>query len=312
MHCLVTGVAGFIGSSIAERLIGEGHNVIGVDCFTDYYSREIKESNIAGLKNEKRFELIEADLVKLDLNNILKNVSVVFHQAAQAGVRASWGSYFETYIAHNITATQKLLESAKQFTNIQKIVYASSSSVYGDAESFPTSEKMVPKPVSPYGVTKLAAEHLMCLYSKSYGLPTCSLRYFTVYGPKQRPEMAFSKFITAALKKEKLLVYGDGTQSRDFTFIDDIVEANILASKKGTNGGVYNIGGGVVASLKDVFAILTDLIGTLDIEYTEKQRGDAYHTSADTSLAKAELGFSPKVSLAEGLKRQTDWIRSKI
>ena len=240
MKCIVTGAAGFIGSSIVDRLLKAGHNVVGIDCFVDYYPREIKENNLRSALSSSSFEFVEGNLLD---NNVLANLDSaewIFHQGAQAGVRASWGEYFTTYTDNNILATQRLLDAALQpqvRETLKKIVFASSSSVYGTAETFPTSEEIIPQPVSPYGVTKLAAEHLMVLYAKEFNVPTVSLRYFTVYGPRQRPDMAFNKFITAILKGEQIVVYGDGEQSRDFTYIDDIVTANIQSAKMGTDGG---------------------------------------------------------------------------
>lgn len=309
MHCVVTGVAGFVGSTLCERLLAEGHSVKGIDCFVDYYPREVKLRNLSGFRSNPRFEFVEESLLTTDLARLLKGAEWIFHQAGQAGVRASWGSYFETYTANNVVATQRLLEEATRHQSIKKIVFASSSSVYGTAESFPTSEEMLPKPVSPYGVTKLASEHLMVLYATEFGLPTASLRYFTVYGPRQRPDMAFNRFIKGALLGEELSLYGDGEQSRDFTFIDDIVEANILAAQHGPRGSVFNIGGGNQATVNEVLAIIQDEVGPLKIKRAERQQGDAAHTSADTTRARTLLAYSPKVTLKEGLKREIAWMR---
>jgi nucleoside-diphosphate-sugar epimerase len=317
MRCLVTGVAGFVGSTLAERLLKEGHSVIGIDCFLDYYARSIKEGNIATLKSTKGFEWVEGSLLQLNLSELLQDVQWVFHQAGQAGVRASWGGYFSTYIDNNILATQKLLEALLSLKKtggdaLQKLVYASSSSVYGNAERFPTSEALAPHPVSPYGVTKLAAEHLVSLYATEFGLPTSSLRYFTVFGPRQRPDMAFHRFIKAGLRGETLTLYGDGEQSRDFTYIDDIVEANILAAKKGAAGGVYNVGGGTQATVNEVLAIIRSEIPNLKIERHDRQVGDARHTSADTTRAREILGFAPQVDLQTGILREVAWMRAAL
>ena len=230
MHCLITGVAGFVGSTLADRLLQAGHTVCGIDCFTDYYPRANKEANLHNARKSPAFKFYEENLNTADLIARLKGVDWVFHQAAQAGVRRSWGEYFETYTTNNVLATQRILEAVKVIGTVKKFVYASSSSIYGDAESFPTQEKMTPKPVSPYGVTKLAAEHLACLYATEFGIPTVSLRYFTVYGPRQRPDMGFYRFISRALQNQEIVLFGDGEQSRDFTYIDDIVTANILAA----------------------------------------------------------------------------------
>ncbi len=311
MHCLVTGAAGFIGSTLSKKLIDLGHTVRGVDCFLDYYPRWIKESNLELLKSPK-FQFLEQNLLQADLDNLLKGVDVVFHQAGQAGVRASWGDYFRTYIDNNIFVTQRILEAIKREGGKQKLVFASSSSVYGDAETYPTSEDALPKPTSPYGVTKLAAEHLVSLYAGQFNLSTVSLRYFTVFGPRQRPDMAFTKFCYRALKGDEIQIFGDGEQSRDFTFVSDIVAANILAAEKGTGGKVYNIGGGTNASVNDVLAIIREQVGNLNVKYLEKVVGEARKTSADTTTAKRDLGFNPKVTLKEGVLAQLDWMRGII
>ena len=312
MLCLITGVAGFVGSSLCDRLLADGHSVRGIDCFVDYYPRAVKESNLSAARKNTRFSFQEGNLLTADIPPLIDGVDVIFHQAAQAGVRASWGGYFSSYCDNNILATQKLLEAAKGRSHIKKIVYASSSSVYGNAESFPTPETIMPQPVSPYGVTKLAAEHLMSLYATEFGVPTVSLRYFTVYGPRQRPDMAFNRFARAALQGEELSLYGDGEQSRDFTFISDIVEANILAALKGNPGRVFNIGGGTQATVNMVLDIIKARVGALKVKRFERQVGDARHTSADTSRARSELGYKPQVSLVEGIAREIDWMAEQL
>lgn len=316
MRCLVTGVAGFVGSNLADRLLSEGHEVVGIDCFLDYYPRALKERNLVQAKQHKSFKFIESSLLDVDLNSVLEGIDWVFHQAGQAGVRASWGAYFSTYIDNNVLASQRLLEALRSKLEvgqpIQKLVYASSSSVYGNAECFPTPENVVPQPVSPYGVTKLAAEHLVTLYATEFALPTVSLRYFTVYGPRQRPDMAFNRFARAALTGEALTIYGDGEQSRDFTFISDIVDANIAAAKSGTPGSVFNLGGGTQATVNQVLEIFRSRIGTLKVNYQQRQVGDARHTSADTTKAKEQLGFLPKVSLEDGIKAEIDWMDTTL
>lgn len=311
MRCLVTGAAGFVGSSLSDELLRRGHTVTAVDCFVEYYPQAVKRRNLAQAAQHKNFRLIEGHLLEVDLAALVSNVDVVFHQAAQAGVRASWGAYFGTYCEHNILATQKLLEACKGAAHIKKIVYASSSSVYGNAEAFPTPETVCPQPVSPYGVTKLAAEHLMVLYASQFGLPTVSLRYFTVYGPRQRPDMAFNRLAHAAVHGSEFTLYGDGEQSRDFTFISDIVEANILAAEKGAPGGVYNIGGGTQATMNEVISIFREHVPNFSVQRVDRQVGDARHTSADTSRARRELGYVPKVSLREGIGREIEWMRSQ-
>lgn len=302
----VTGVAGFIGSTLAERLTSEGYWVIGIDCFTDYYSREQKERNLSVLSGRDNFRLLEADLASLDDWEILEEADGVFHQAAQAGVRASWGSEFSSYTRHNILATQRLLEASKG-KNV-RIVYASSSSVYGDTNLLPMREADPISPVSPYGVTKLAAEHMCRLYTKNFGLPTVSLRYFTVYGPRQRPDMGFHKFIKALLNGHPITLYGNGEQTRDFTYIDDIVEANIRAMQRGRAGEVYNIGGGSRVTVNHVLDVLQEVAGVpAQIEHTGPQHGDAPHTWADLTAAERDLDYKPAVTLETGLAAQLDW-----
>ncbi|MDH4210743.1 MAG: NAD-dependent epimerase/dehydratase family protein [candidate division WOR-3 bacterium] len=308
MKILVTGVAGFIGSHLAERLLGTGHEVTGVDCFTDYYPRKIKESNLSVLRDSNKFVFHEDDLLRMDLTALLKNVDIVFHEAAQAGVRASWGSSFRIYTENNVRATQCLLEAAKE-TELNKFIYASSSSIYGDAESYPTDEDTKPMPISPYGVTKLAGEHLCYLYYKNYGVPTASLRYFTVYGPRQRPDMAFNKFIRAILSDEEITIYGDGEQTRDFTYIDDIIDANISAMDAQVIGHVFNIGGGSRITVNDTIRILEKVTGKkAKIKYIEKQKGDVRHTGADISKAAELLGYKPAYDLEKGIANEVNWL----
>ena len=316
MKCLVTGCAGFIGSHLIDKLLEQGYKVIGIDCFTDYYPREIKEANInLSLKKKAlpkkyhknaKFELIEEDILNM---NEYPEVDYVFHEAAQAGVRASWGKSFEIYTRNNIDATQKLLEFYKD-REIKKFVYASSSSVYGDAE-LPMKEDSLLKPVSPYGVTKLAGENLCYLYYKNYGVPVISLRYFTVYGPRQRPDMAIHKFVKAILEEDEITIFGDGTQTRDFTFVDDAVEANILAAESDSVGEVFNIGGGSRISVNELIKKIGGITEKkANMKYIEKQKGDVRDTWADVSKARKELGWMPKVKIEEGLKRFTKWYKN--
>lgn len=312
MILLVTGVAGFIGSHLAERLLEEGFEVIGVDSFLDYYSKKIKENNLKGLIHNPKFRFIEGNILSFDLNEILSQVEGVFHQAAIPGVRASWGKDFNQYVQNNILGTQVLLEASKD-TNIKKFVYASSSSVYGNADELPIKENSPMNPVSPYGVSKLSGEHLAMLYFKSYGVRTVSLRYFTVYGPRQRPDMGFHKFIKAVLSGNEIEIYGTGEQTRDFTFVDDAVEANLQAFLKGKEGEVYNVGGGSrIRLIQAVKAIEETSGGIARLKYTEPQRGDAKHTYADISKAKRDFGYSPKVDIYEGLKRHYEWLRDNL
>ena len=312
MKCIVTGAAGFLGSHISERLLAMGAEVIGIDCFIDYYPKALKEKNLAQLHASRQFTLIDKNLLDLQLNPLLEGVDYVFHQAAQAGVRASWGKDFAIYTENNIRATQHLLEACKAHP-IKRLIYASSSSVYGDVKEFPMRETMFLQPVSPYGVTKLAAEHLCVLYWKNFRVPTISLRYFTVYGPRQRPDMAFNRFIKAILNGDPIHIYGDGQQTRDFTFCADAVQANISALTNGTPGGVYNIGGGSRVSVNEVLAILGEISGLEPkISYEDKQKGDVQDTCADTTLARAELGYQPQVRIADGLRQEYEWLKGLL
>jgi len=310
VKALVTGVAGFIGSTLAEQLVAGGHDVVGIDCFLDYYPRELKERNLSGLSKNPRFRFVEESLVDADLGSLVSGVDWVFHQAAQAGVRSSWGEDFRIYSDNNVYATQRLLEACRGGA-LRKFVYASSSSIYGDTDDLPMRETSIPKPVSPYGVSKLAAEHLVWLYSKNFGLPTVSLRYFTVYGPRQRPDMAFHRFIRAAIEDKPIVLYGDGEQSRDFTFVADIVQANVSAAESEATGTVYNLGGGSRTTVNEVIDTIGRLVGrTVRVDRRETQKGDVRHTAADTSAARREIAFAPKVTLDEGLERQVAWQKS--
>jgi UDP-glucose 4-epimerase len=312
MRIVVTGAAGFIGSRLSERLLALEHDVTGIDCLADYYPPEIKRSNIKEALDNPRFTFLERDILEADLPEILNGCEVVFHLAAQAGVRASWGRSFETYTNNNVLATQRLLEAARE-APIKRFVFASSSSVYGDAENIPVTEKEPTLPISPYGVTKLAAENLCRLYHKNFGVPTVALRYFTVYGPRQRPDMAFHKFIKAILKGEPISVYGGGEQTRDFTFIDDAVDANMLAMEKGRDGSVYNIGGGSRSSLNDAIRMLEDIIGKkAKRDESGAQKGDVLHTWSDTTLAQTQLGFQPNYDLKEGLRKEVEWLSGSL
>jgi len=308
VKALVTGAAGFIGSHLSERLVDAGVAVTGIDCFTDFYPRAIKERNLERLRQSPRFSFIERSLAEADLPAIVDDVTHVFHLAAQAGVRSSWGREFHIYSVNNVEATQVLLEACVG-RPIERFVYASSSSVYGDEVPLPMREDARPQPISPYGVTKLAAEQLCYLYHVSHSVPTVSLRYFTVYGPRQRPDMGFSRFFAALAQDRPVSLFGDGRQTRDFTFVADAVSATVAASTRGVPGGVYNIGGGSRVQLLDVFELIRQVTGRpLRIERFEAQRGDMRDTYADTSRARADLGFAPSVTLEEGLRAQYEWI----
>lgn len=308
MKALVTGAAGFIGSTLSERLLSDGATVVGVDCFTDYYPRERKEHNLSRLRQSPRFSLIEAALAEADLPRLLDGITHVYHLAAQAGVRKSWGRDFRVYTVNNIEATQILLEACVG-RPIERLVYASSSSVYGDSVELPMTELALPQPVSPYGVTKLAAEQLCHLYQVNYAVPAVSVRYFTVYGPRQRPDMGFHRFLRAAMRGEPLPQFGDGRQTRDFTFVADAVSATVAAGARGAPGGVYNIGGGSRVELLDVFDLIHRITGReLRVDRIEAQRGDMRDTYADTTRARADLGFAPTVSLEQGLRAQFEWM----
>jgi len=309
---IVTGAAGFIGSNLVDALLSKGQQVIGIDEFNDYYNPELKRQNIASFQNHPAFQLVEGDIQFLDLPQLLQDVDVIYHQAAQAGVRASWGQGFRSYTERNINATQVLLEAAKCSKHLKRLVFASTSSVYGDAETLPTHEEIPPKPVSPYGITKLAAERLCGLYHKNFGVPYVALRYFTVYGPRQRPDMAFHKFFKAVIEDQAIPVYGDGQQTRDFTFISDAVAANLAAANvPETIGEIFNIGGGSRVVLTEVLDTMEEIVGKpIKRNYIEKAMGDARHTAADVSKAKRILDYQPKVSLREGLTQEWQFIQS--
>jgi predicted glycosyltransferase/nucleoside-diphosphate-sugar epimerase len=307
MRCLVTGAAGFVGSHLAERLVQLGHDVVGVESFNPYYDPAIKRGNVAVLRGHPGFQLVEADLTETDLDPLVDGVDWVFHLAGQPGVRGSWGTQFAEYLRHNVRATQRLLEALRAHPP-QRLIYASSSSIYGDV-LVPMREEARPQPVSPYGVTKLAGEHLVDVYRKSYGVPSVVLRFFTVYGPRQRPDMAFHRFIRAIADGEPVHLYGDGRQTRDFTYVDDVVEACLRAATcSGGIGEVINVGGGASVTVNDVLALLGELIGQpVRVEQQVGPRGDAPHTSAATDRAQSLLEWRPRIALTEGLRRQAEW-----
>jgi len=310
-RCIVTGAAGFIGSHLAEKLLALDCNVIGIDSFTDYYPRRFKEANLQGMYRHTHFSFLEADLANLDLPDLLSGADYVFHQAAQAGVRASWSDNFARYVHCNVLTTQRLLEAARDIS-LERFVYASSSSVYGNTPTLPMNESALPCPVSPYGVTKLAGEHLCHLYHENFGVPAVSLRYFTVYGPRQRPDMAFHKFIRAALSNRPIALYGDGKQSRDVTYVSDIVGANLLAAERGQPGRIYNVGGGSAVTILEVIATIERILGRpIPVDLSPVQAGDVEHTLADCSAARA-IGFAPCVGIEAGLRAEVGWLRETM
>jgi UDP-glucose 4-epimerase len=310
MNALITGAAGFIGSHLTTALLDRGARVTGLDCFTDYYPRFIKEMNVAVNAGRSGYRFIEGSIQATDLPALLDGTTHVFHLAAQAGVRKSWGRDFRVYTDNNVDATQRLLEACVG-RPLERIVYASSSSVYGDGVTTPMNEQALPRPVSPYGVTKLAAEQLCHLYHVNHRVPTTSVRYFTVYGPRQRPDMAFHKFIKAALRGEPITVYGDGEQTRDFTYVTDAVAATVAASEKGVHGRAYNVGGGSRVSVNQLLRIIERIHGSrLDVRHEPAQKGDMRDTFADSTLARADLGFTPMVTLEQGLDAEYQWLKS--
>jgi UDP-glucose 4-epimerase len=309
---IVTGAAGFIGSHLVEALLNQGQQVIGIDQFNDYYDPAFKRKNILPFENHPAFKLIEEDIQSIDWPALLVDVEVVYHQAAQAGVRASWGDGFRAYTERNINATQVLLEAAKDAPSLKRLVFASTSSVYGDAETLPTHESICPQPVSPYGITKLAAERLCWLYYKNFSVPVTALRYFTVYGPRQRPDMAFHKFFRSVLLNQAIPIYGDGQQTRDFTFISDAIAANLAAATvPEAIGEIFNIGGGSRVVLAEVIDTMEKVVGCpIRRNYIETAIGDACHTAADVSKAQKILGYKPQVSLMNGLIQEWLWVQS--
>jgi nucleoside-diphosphate-sugar epimerase len=310
VRALVTGCAGFIGSHLTESLLDDGHEVVGVDVLTDNYSSAIKLRNLERAREFGGFRIRPVDLARERLTSLVDECDVVFHLAAEPGVRTSWGSRFEAYSRNNVLATQRLLEAARRRPE-RRVVYASSSSVYGDAERLPTPEEATPKPYSPYGVTKLAAEHLCTLYHGNYGVATVSLRYFSVYGPRQRPDMAFNRFCRSALRGEPITIFGDGGQTRDFTYVSDVVAATRAAAiAPAAPGRVYNVGGGMRVSVNDALALIVAFAARpLDVRYLETERGDVRDTGADTTQARADLGFDPGTLVEAGLRAEFEWMR---
>ncbi len=311
MRALVTGAAGFVGSTLARRLLADGHDVVGVDSVNDYYDRQLKRANLGRLASTG-FQFVEADLNAVDLPSLLAGTEVVFHLAGQPGVRSSWGSEFDRYVTDNVRATQRLLEAALHADRLRRFVFASSSSVYGDAERYPTEETDRPQPLSPYGVTKLAAEHLCTLYARNQAVPTVSLRFFTVYGPRQRPDMAFTRFCRAVSDGREIEVYGTGEQVRDFTYVDDVVEANVQVGTADIGsvpaGSVFNVAGGSSTTVNEVLALLGEISGrAVRVVRGAPVLGDVLRTGGSTEALGKATGWMPRVGLREGLEEQYRW-----
>lgn len=311
----VTGAAGFVGSHLVEAILRlQGiEELFAIDSYNSYYDPETKRHNQELAALDPRVNLIQADLVSADLSACIPpDVEVVFHQAGQPGVRGSWGTEFSEYTDRNILLTQRLLEYARGLGSLKRFVYASSSSVYGNADRYPCTENTIPRPLSPYGVTKLAAEHLCTLYAENYRLPTISLRYFTVYGPRQRPDMAFTQFCRKAIAGNPITVFGNGEQVRDFTFIGDVVRANIQAALSSTRPGtILNISGGTNVTINDAIRVIGDLLSVQPmVEYVNDMKGDVRRTGGLADRAEREIGWVPEVELEVGLSAQVDWART--
>jgi UDP-glucuronate 4-epimerase len=302
---LVTGAAGFIGSHLAEALLAAGHEVIGLDAFTDYYDPERKR------ENARELDVVEADLVTAHLDALLDGVDGVFHLAGQPGVRASFGPGFEDYVERNVRASGRVFEAAARHG--VRVVHASSSSVYGDAESYPTREDALPRPISPYGVTKLCVEHLAYAHARTTGLEAVGVRYFTVYGPRQRPDMAFTPLLEALAEGGTFRLFGDGSASRSFTFVGDAVDATVAAMERGRAGELYNVGGGEEATMSEAIALAEEISGaSLAVERHGAAAGDVRRTRADVVKAERELGWRPATSLADGLRAQWAWVAGRV
>jgi UDP-glucuronate 4-epimerase len=308
VRALVTGVAGFIGSHLGEALVAAGNEVVGLDAFTPYYPRTRKESNLATLRDHRAFSLVEVDLCDADLVSLVAECDAVFHLAAQPGVRSSWNDDFPKYEACNVLATHRLLEAARVAGDV-RVIYASSSAIYGVGHRGLVREDDVPRPHSPYGVTKLAAEHLCRVYAANWGTRTVALRYFSVYGPRQRPDMAFHRFIEMGLRGQHVPVYGDGSQVRDFTFVSDVVSATVAAADRDlVPGTTINVAGGSVTSITDALELLGKIIETpLTAAHEPPQPGDVMRTGGATERAEALLGWRPTIDLESGLQQQVAW-----
>jgi UDP-glucose 4-epimerase len=313
MKALVTGCAGFIGSQLTELLLARGDEVVGIDCFNDNYGRPQKLENLRNFSDRENFEFVPIDLGRGDLEELVADRDTVFHLAAEPGVRSSWGARYHQYVHNNILSTQHLLDAAKDQPGL-RIVYASSSSVYGDAIERPTTENATTDPRSPYGQTKLSAEQLCALYHYNFGLDFVALRYFTVFGPRQRPDMAFHIFCRAALLGEPLTVFGDGRQTRDFTYVGDVVVATAAAADAELGvSRIFNIGGGAPTSIREVIEMIGEISGTeLDVVYQDNELGDVKDTAADTTLAREVLGFAPQVGVREGLEAEFEWLQARV
>jgi nucleoside-diphosphate-sugar epimerase len=312
MTAIVTGAAGFIGSHLVERLLADGVAVRGIDCFTPYYERQRKEAHLREALQHPAFELVEADLRDADLPALLQGADVVYHLAAQPGVRPSWSEGFATYVENNVLVTQRILEEARSLPGLRRLVLASSSSVYGAQDTYPTTEDSPCRPSSPYGVTKLATEALSGAYAQNFGVPTVCLRYFTVYGPRQRPDMAMARLIAAACDGTPFPRYGDGEQRREFTHVADVVEATVRAGQASADdvapATVLNVAGGSSATLREAIEAIEAAIGRpVAIEQHDDQPGDVRVTSADITRARRLLGWSPAVPLGDGLRAQVEW-----
>ena len=313
MRTLVTGAAGFVGSHLAEALVLRGDTVLGVDCFTPYYGRSDKEANLEALRSHAAFEFAEADLRAAPIEPLLDGVDAIFHQAAQAGVRLSWSDGFDDYVGHNVLATQRVLEAVVNARPRARFVYASSSSVYGNQPRYPTREEDLPRPYSPYGVTKLAAEHLCGLYAENLGVETVSLRYFTVFGPRQRPDMSIHRLCDAVVRGDRFPRYGDGQQVREFTYVDDIVHANMLAvTADAPPGTTCNVAGGGEITLLGLIDLVGEVAGTpVQVDPQPAQPGDAFRNGGAIDRARALLRWEPRVSLREGVAAQLAWHRAR-
>lgn len=309
MRAVVTGAAGFVGSHLCDRLLADGHEVLGIDCFRDYYPRALKEGNLAAARAFRSFSFVELDLVEGDLDAIVRGSNVVFHLAGRSGLGTSNQTEFAEYVRDNVVATQRLLE-AMATNDRQRLVYAGSSSVYGDAEGLPTRETAVPRPLSSYGVTKLAGESLVHLYGRNFGLPITVLRYFTVYGPRQRPDMAIAEFARALLQGDQITIRGDGTQTRDFTYVDDVVDATLKAATADVLGDVLNVGGGTRCTINSILKTLEDITGRrAPLRHLPPSPADQLHSGASINRARRSLGWEPRVGLRAGLEMQWAWLR---